>query len=95
MDEACVPQTGGEPETEYPTNFKASCSIIRGAIEAVKVSTLELKCHREFSEREGPVGRHGEMQANIQLAYRHLEDARMRLGKAIQAYDGGQSCYKD
>jgi hypothetical protein len=25
----------------------------------------------------------GEMRANIMLAYRHLEDARMRLGKAI------------
>jgi hypothetical protein len=31
--------------------------------------------------------------ANLTLAYRHLEDARMRIGKAIQAYDGGQSVY--
>jgi len=38
-------------------------------------------------------GRHGEMKANIMLAYRHLEDARMRLGKVVQAYDGGSSCY--
>ena len=36
-----------------------------------------------------------EMAANITLAYRHLEDARMRLGKAIQASDGGTSVYKD
>lgn len=34
-----------------------------------------------------------EMHANIMLAFRHLEDARMRLGKAIQAYDGGVSVY--
>ena len=34
-----------------------------------------------------------EMHANIMLAYRHLEDARMRLGKVIQAYDGGTSVY--
>ena len=34
-----------------------------------------------------------ERKANLQLAYRHLEDARMRIGKAIQAYDGGTSCY--
>jgi hypothetical protein len=27
------------------------------------------------------------------LAYRHLEDASMRLGKAIQAMDGGTSVY--
>jgi hypothetical protein len=32
---------------------------------------------------------------NVMLAYRHLEDARMRLGKAIQASDGGASLYKD
>jgi hypothetical protein len=32
---------------------------------------------------------HSEMIANLKLCYRHLEDARMRLGKAIQAHDGG------
>jgi hypothetical protein len=31
--------------------------------------------------------------ANATLAYRHLEDASMRLGKAIQALDGGISVY--
>lgn len=35
----------------------------------------------------------GEFNANITLAFRHLEDARMRLGKAIQALDGGVSIY--
>jgi len=34
-----------------------------------------------------------EMFANTMLAFRHLEDARMRLGKVIQAYQGGVSCY--
>ena len=34
-----------------------------------------------------------EILANITLAYRHLEDARMRIGKSIQAYDGGTSVY--
>lgn len=29
-----------------------------------------------------------EVKANIMLAYRHLEDARMRLGKVLQAYEG-------
>ena len=35
----------------------------------------------------------GEATANVVLAYRHLEDAAMRLGKAIQALDGGTSVY--
>lgn len=35
----------------------------------------------------------GEVKANFMLAYRHLEDARMRIGKIIQASDGGVSVY--
>lgn len=35
----------------------------------------------------------GEMIANMMLAYRHLEDARMRTGKVIQALEGGASAY--
>jgi hypothetical protein len=31
--------------------------------------------------------------ANIMLAYRHLEDASMRLGKVLQALDNGVSVY--
>ena len=30
----------------------------------------------------------GAMMANIILSYRHLEDARMRLGKLIDAHEG-------
>lgn len=36
---------------------------------------------------------HSEMVANVTLAYRALEDASMRLGKAIQAHNGGTSVY--
>jgi hypothetical protein len=42
---------------------------------------------------DSPPADRGEMLANATLAYRHLEDARMRLGKVIQAYDGGVSVY--
>jgi len=35
----------------------------------------------------------GEAVANLMLAYRHLEDASMRLGKVIQALDNGVSVY--
>lgn len=34
-----------------------------------------------------------EVCANFMLSFRHLEDASMRLGKAIQAIDGGVSVY--
>lgn len=35
----------------------------------------------------------GEVAANSTLAYRHLEDASMRLGKVLQHLDGGVSVY--
>ncbi len=35
----------------------------------------------------------GEVKAHLMLAVRHLEDARMRLGKAIQYSGDGVSCY--
>ena len=35
----------------------------------------------------------GEVIANLTLAYRHIEDSVMRLGKVIQAEDGGVSGY--
>jgi hypothetical protein len=35
----------------------------------------------------------GQMIANLTLAHRHLEDASMRVGKAIQAHNGGRSVY--
>ena len=31
------------------------------------------------------------MKANITLSYRHIEDARMRLGKVMQQIQGGVS----
>lgn len=34
-----------------------------------------------------------EVRANLTLAYRHLEDSRMRLGKAIQAINPAVICY--
>ena len=80
------------PEDEAP-HFKESCFNIRAALECNKRETKGLMEHWGFEADENFKGQHGEMRANIMLAYRHLEDARMRLGKAVQAYDGGESCY--
>jgi hypothetical protein len=41
----------------------------------------------------GPQSDIGEVMANLTLAYRHLEDASMRIGKVLQAQDGGMSVY--
>jgi hypothetical protein len=57
---------------------------LRGAIKETAAETLAL--------RDGMIAPE-EAIANIMLAYRHLEDASMRLGKVIQALDGGASVY--
>ena len=82
--------------------FKIGCFGMRGDIEHVKSKVKNLIGHPEiigkledftsptnYKKLEGM----SEAQQNIILAYRHLEDARMRLGKAVQAFDGGKSCY--
>ena len=51
-----------------------------------------LKAAEAMIEMVGQTGV-GEADANIMLAFRHLEDCRMRLGKAVQALNGGTSCY--
>jgi len=58
------------------------------AAEVMK-TVITTKAREEFAEHEDK----GEMIANLMLAYRHLEDASMRIGKAIQAHEGGVSVY--
>jgi hypothetical protein len=59
----------------------AACEELRREIKAVADKM------RPFDSANG------EAAANWMLAYRHLEDAGMRLGKCIQAIDGGVSVY--
>ena len=75
------------------TDFKECCFALLGNLEKEKQATRMLMTHPVFRDTVGEFIEAGEMKANITLAYRHLEDVRMRLGKAIQAYDGGTSCY--
>ena len=64
----------------------ADCEALRREIKP-----LAEKLYVFFDEMDTDQPR--EAYANAELAYRHLEDASMRLGKAIQALDGGTSVY--
>ena len=64
-------------------SLKDVCSRLRSEIEAMKQQVLPCK----------DIATTGEGKANVMLTYRHLEDARMRLGKVLQAEDGGVSIY--
>lgn len=69
------------------------CTELRAEIKDIGEKVIILKGHSVFDSLDYSGDKFGEMKANIMLAYRHLEDARMRLGKVIQAYDGGTSVY--
>lgn len=71
---------------EQSNDLRADILNIGNAVNALHQSSA-------FRNEQSAAGQHSEMHANITLAYRHLEDARMRLGKVIQAYEGGVSCY--
>lgn len=64
---------------------KTECEDFRRRLKPV-ADDLIARVHQDGELRP-------EVIANIMLAYRHLEDASMRLGKAIQAIDGGISVY--
>ena len=70
--------------------FKAKMSALRESLKGMCGEVAEIKGAllpadpATFTDK-------GEVIANIMLAFRHLEDAAMRFGKAIQAADGGVS----
>jgi hypothetical protein len=65
---------------------KDDCEALRREIKAIADRLFALRPFDETLEL-------GEVTANCMLTYHHLEDASMRLGKAIQALDGGVSVY--
>ena len=73
------------------STVKEMCDKLRVDIKEQGSIMLALKTHSDFNGKENYVGQHGEMTANIMLAYRHLEDARMRVGKILQAAGNGVS----
>ncbi len=82
------------PNTAEEIPFVERVNRLRDDIKTLNSNLINLKKRSFFNGDENP-SQHDrkEMKANIMLAYRHLEDARMRLGKVIQAHDGGKSVY--
>jgi len=72
------------PEQQVPMSDVDTCNGLRAQIKLVAERIAEI--------RKEPFA-NDEAMANMVLCYRHLEDANMRLGKAIQALDGGVSVY--
>lgn len=73
-------------------DFPTHCKNLRKLVKSIAAEVNETHDHPVFDGQKDQ-SNHDEMHANITLCYRHLEDAAMRLGKAIQAFDGGKSVY--
>jgi hypothetical protein len=80
-----VPDTVTNPVAQ---DFYLRANYIRKEIKNIAHEANELRLRLC-----GFVLTDGEAVANATLAYRHLEDASMRLGKVLQALDGGVSVY--
>lgn len=71
-------------------------NFLRGEIKALEKRCRDVKDKivRDRSGHEDSFpGQTGEILGQITLAFRHLEDARMRIGKVIQYSGDGVSCF--
>jgi hypothetical protein len=78
--------------------LKKAANELRGIIKRVGDQVQGLKGLVKETGEKGAIPADppidfGEAIANAVLSFRHLEDARMRLGKLIQALDGGVSIF--
>lgn len=79
--------------SQAPRTLVDKVKSIRSCCVSWEQSIIDLKKCEEFQQEQQFPNQHSEAIANIMLAYRHMEDARMRLGKVLQAWDGGESIY--
>lgn len=68
-------------------DFYIAINNVRSAIKGTAAAVTLMREDPELGTLPREAG------ANVTIAYRHLEDASMRLGKALQALDGGVSVY--
>lgn len=87
-----------EQDQGMTQTIEDACDVLRYRIQAVKTAVVDLLLNPELKEEDMmlspgniPPSKNGNIRANITLAFRHLEDARMRLGKVMQATQGGIS----
>lgn len=81
-------------------DIESACKVLRDDIESLKGRVALLLVDPAMMDPDGPLegvnipnSRNGNMAANITLVFRALEDARMRLGKVMQAFQGGISIF--
>lgn len=88
-------ETGPMTENKAPT-LLGECDAILGMIKNLEKNCRDIKSklERDFRGQEQAYpGQHGDVLGQITLAFRHLKDTRMRIGKVIQYSGDGVSVY--
>lgn len=78
-----------QQKTQGASEIARACNRLRDELLSVETAARALKKHPGVSAGHDP----GEANANVMLAVRHIEDARMRLGKVIQHCRDGISAF--
>jgi hypothetical protein len=73
-------------------NFDEAMAELRKQLKVLGAQVLYCKDEKSKQETDG-VENTAEIMANLVLSYRHIEDASMRIGKVLQARNGGVSVY--
>lgn len=73
-------------------NLIRLCNGICSDLLVLESSVRDIRHHSELDDDLPGINK-SEIRGNAMLAFRHLEDARMRLGKCIQHAEGGVSKY--
>lgn len=81
----------GAVDREMTIEEKANA--LRQKCREIEIDIRDLMNDRTFKGEQTFPAQHGEMKSHIMLAVRHLEDARMRLGKVIQYSGDGVSIF--
>ena len=70
---------------------KEMADELRADLKGIEDRVRLMMNHGVYQGEQAFENQHGEMKAQTMLAVRHIEDARMRLGKVCQYADDGVS----
>jgi hypothetical protein len=74
-------------------DIETLAKVLRNECKEIEKRARALMDDPVFQGEQAFAGQHDEMKAQIMLAVRHLEDARMRLGKVCQYAGDGVSIF--
>lgn len=76
-----------------PKTLEECLNDMRSELKKIEMQARAIVTCDDLKAESSFENQRGEQKAQAMLAVRHIEDARMRLGKVIQYNGTGVSCY--